>query len=64
MKVEDIGMGIVDFCVASGLVKSKNEARTMIKSGAIKVNNQKIFDIRARLVLEGNKLHILDFKGE
>lgn len=64
MKVEDIGMGIVDFVLASGLVKSKNEARTMIKSGAIKVNNQKIFDIRARLVLDGNKLHILDFKGE
>lgn len=64
MKVEDIGMGIVDFVLASGLVKSKNEARTMIKSGAIKVNDQKIFDIRARLVLDGNKLHILDFKGE
>jgi len=62
MKVEDIGMGIVDFVLASGLVKSKNEARTMIKSGAIKVNDQKIFDIRARLVLDGNKLHILDFK--
>lgn len=62
MKVEDIGMGIVDFVLASGLVKSKNEARTMIKSGAIKVNDQKIFDIRARLVLAGNKLHILDFK--
>ncbi len=64
MKVEDIGMGIVDFVLASGLVKSKNEARTMIKSGAIKVNDQKIFDIRARLVLDGNKLHIFDFKGE
>lgn len=64
MKVEDIGMGIVDFVLASGLVKSKNEARTMIKSGAIKVNDQKIFDIRARLFLDGNKLHILDFKGE
>lgn len=63
MKVEDIGMGIVDFVLASGLVKSKNEARTMIKSGAIKVNDQKIFDIRARVVLDGNKLYILDFKG-
>jgi len=62
MKVEDIGMGIVDFVLASGLVKSKNEARTMIKSGAIKVNDQKIFDIRARVVLDGNKLYILDFK--
>ena len=54
MKVEDIGMGIVDFVLASGLVKSKNEARTMIKSGAIKVNDQKIFAIRARLVIDGN----------
>lgn len=39
-----LGVNILDDLVATGLAPSKSEARKLIKSGAISVNGEKIFD--------------------
>jgi tyrosyl-tRNA synthetase len=50
---EVVGKGIVDVMVASGLQKSKGEARRLIKGGGGYVNNSKIAD-EGRLVEESD----------
>ena len=41
---EVIGIKLIDFIVACGLLESKGEARRMIASGGIYINNEKITD--------------------
>jgi len=40
---------VVDICAESGLVKSKNEARRLIRQGAIEFEGNKITDIAAKI---------------
>ena len=43
------GFPVVDAFVASGLVKSKNQARKLIQQGGAYINNCRITDINTRL---------------
>lgn len=56
------GAALVDVMVAAGLMKSKSEARRMIKQGGVAINNQKTSDeaatLDASVVLDG-KLMLL-----
>ena len=51
------GAALVDVMVAAGLMKSKSEARRMIKQGGVAINNQKTSDeaatLDASVVLDG-----------
>ncbi|MCX7927099.1 MAG: tyrosine--tRNA ligase [Candidatus Omnitrophica bacterium] len=49
----DNEMFLVDICVDSGLVTSKNEARRLIQQGAIVFNGEKIKDILAKISSSG-----------
>lgn len=61
-----LGVNILDDLVATGLAPSKSEARKLIKSGAISVNGEKIFDdtkvidVPALLKKGKNKFAIID----
>jgi len=44
---------IVDIMVASGQVKSKNEARRLIQQGGIEFENAKVIDVNARISSSG-----------
>ncbi len=48
-KDDVVGSGVVDLMVASGLQKSKGEARRLVKNGGAYVNNVKVPDDRAKL---------------
>jgi tyrosyl-tRNA synthetase len=45
-------MEIAEICVAVGFCKSKSEARRMIEAGAIRVNDKKVTDPRAHLLVD------------
>ena len=47
---------IVNVIFSSGLLKSKGEARRMIKQGAVKLDDKKIDDIQASIVPEGEQI--------
>jgi tyrosyl-tRNA synthetase len=51
------GAALVDVMVAAGLMKSKSEARRMIKQGGVAINNRKTSDeaatLDASVVLDG-----------
>ncbi len=47
------GMPVVDLLVESGLVRSKSEARKLIHSGGVYVNNLRITDISQRVGIDG-----------
>ncbi|MBT3589840.1 MAG: tyrosine--tRNA ligase [Candidatus Marinimicrobia bacterium] len=49
---------IVDIISEAGLLQSKSEARRMIKQGAVKLDDEKISDIQAKLTYSDNE-HIL-----
>jgi len=55
-KLEGPGMGIVDFAVLAGLAASKNEARRLIDSGGIYLNNRRIGEA-AKRVSSADSLH-------
>ena len=47
---------IVNVIFSSGLLKSKGEARRMIKQGAVKLNDKRIDDIQASIVPDGEQI--------
>jgi tyrosyl-tRNA synthetase len=51
-KLEGGGMPVIDLLVASGVAKSKGEARRSIEEGGISINNARVGDI-SRLVSLG-----------
>ena len=55
----EIGIDIADIFTKAGLTKSKSEARRHIISGSIKINNIKVRDQFARLVLNDNDEFVL-----
>ncbi len=48
---EGEGMSLIDLVAASGLVSSRGEARRLIASGGIYLNNQRVADVQARIGL-------------
>ena len=55
-----IGMDVAELFVRSDLVKSKTEARKQIKNGGIRVQDIKIKDPYARIVVHENKFYIVE----
>jgi tyrosyl-tRNA synthetase len=58
----DGGIGLVDLIVRAGLVSSKSEARRLVQSGGVYVNNRRVADPTERLGLErtiGGRLLVL-----
>lgn len=47
---EQIGASLIDALIEANWAPSKSQARHLIESGAIKINDEKITDITARLV--------------
>lgn len=47
-----IGMGILDVLVHVGFAKTKNEARRLIRGGAIKIDDKKITSEEARVIFK------------
>lgn len=58
MEPTQIGMDIADLCLRARLCKSKSEARKQIKNGGIKVQDIRITDPFARVVLDREKNQI------
>ena len=58
----EIGMDVGELFVRAGLVKSKNEARNQIRNGGLRIQNRKITDPFARIVLnrDTNELIIIE----
>lgn len=54
-------MELAEICVMVGFCKSKSEARRMIEAGAIRINDQKVTDPRAQLLVDknANKFYIV-----
>ncbi|MBN1188250.1 MAG: tyrosine--tRNA ligase [Dehalococcoidales bacterium] len=46
------GMGIADLVASSGLTQSKGEARRLVQSGGIYLNNQRINDLKFMVTIE------------
>jgi tyrosyl-tRNA synthetase len=44
-------VGIVDLLVASGLARSKSDARRLIEGGGVRLDGQRIYDIHTRVAL-------------
>jgi tyrosyl-tRNA synthetase len=58
----DGGIGLVDLILRAGLVSSKSEARRLVQSGGVYVNNRRVADPTERLGLErtiGGRLLVL-----
>lgn len=49
IKLDDINISLVDSIVATGIVPSKGQARTLIAQGGISLNDEKITDISYQL---------------
>lgn len=60
--LNEIGMDAGELFVRAGLVKSKNEARNQIRNGGLRIQNRKITDPFARIVLnrDTNELIIIE----
>jgi tyrosyl-tRNA synthetase len=60
--LNEIGMDVGELFVRAGLVKSKNEARNQIRNGGLRIQNRKITDPFARIVLnrDTNELIIIE----
>jgi tyrosyl-tRNA synthetase len=50
------GMSLIDLMAATGIMKSKGEARRAIQGGGIYLNNRRVSDIETKVTLE-NALH-------
>lgn len=65
---EKIGASLVDALIQMNWANSKSQARRLIESGAIRINDEKVTDTSARLArLEGKDVIIVrkeDFQGE
>ena len=58
----DTGIGMVDLVARVGLAPSKGEARRLVQSGGVYVNNRRMSDPQARLTREqaiGGRLFVL-----
>ena len=56
------GIGIVDLVLRVGLAPSKSEARRLVQSGGVYVNNRRVSDLQLRLTREhaiGGRLFVL-----
>lgn len=65
---EKIGASLVDALIQMNWANSKSQARRLIESGAIRINDEKVTDTSARLArFEGKDVIIVrkeDFQGE
>jgi len=54
-------MELAEICVFVGFCKSKSEARRAIRSGAIRINDNKITDPNAHLIIDkaANRFYIV-----
>lgn len=54
-------MELAEICVMVGFCKSKSEARRAIESGAIRINDKKVTDPKAHLLVDknANKFYIV-----
>ena len=43
-QMKEVGVGLSDLLVKSGMVSSKNKARCLIKQGGVKIDSQKLFE--------------------
>jgi tyrosyl-tRNA synthetase len=56
------GLNVVDLVVLAGLVPSKSEARRLVQSGGVYLNNRRVADIQARILAEsaiGGRVFVL-----
>ena len=64
----DIGVGIIEALVVSGVVDSNGEAKRLMKSGAISLNGEKVFEDQvvhqSALVKKGKNTFVLISEGE
>lgn len=57
---ETIGASLIDALIEANWADSKSQARRLIESGAIKINDEKVTDVTARLAkLEGEDVIIV-----
>lgn len=65
MDLSEVGIEVAELCVKVGFCKSKSEARRAIEQGAIRLDDKKVLDPFARLLIDiGNKKYytIMDRK--
>ncbi len=64
----DVGVGMIEALIVSGVVSSNGEAKRLMKSGAISLNGEKIFDDRAvqqtSLIKKGKNTFVLVAEGD
>ncbi|QJU09315.1 tyrosine--tRNA ligase [Candidatus Saccharibacteria bacterium oral taxon 488] len=64
----DVGVGVIEALVVSGVVGSNGEARRLLKSGAISLNGEKLAEDRAinnqSLLKKGKNTFVLIMEGE
>lgn len=64
----DIGVGMIEALIVSGVVSSNGEAKRLMKSGAISLNGEKIFEDRAvqqtSLIKKGKNTFVLVAEGD
>ena len=64
----DVGVGVIEALVVSGVVGSNGEARRLLKSGAISLNGERLADDRAinnqSLLKKGKNTFVLIMEGE
>ena len=64
----DVGVGVIEALVVSGVVSSNGEARRLLKSGAISLNGEKIAEDQAvnatSLLKKGKNTFVLIMEGE
>ena len=56
------GLNVVDFVALARLVPSKSEARRLVQSGGVYLNNRRVADIQARILAEsaiGGRVFVL-----
>src|SRR5262249_17739582 len=61
-EARDAGIGLVELVARVQLAPSKGEARRLVESGGIYVNNRRMSDVKARLTMEsaiGGELFVL-----
>ena len=55
-----LGKALVDVALETGWFKSKSDFRRQVEQGAVRINNEKIQDHTARLVLVEGKMVCLE----
>lgn len=60
--VPEIGVSVIDLLLQANFADTKSEARRHIKSGAFRINDQKVIDEKARLVQADGRYFLLQKK--